>query len=71
MRSLYRMKRYTDGWKSTVKKKIEINIKVDSGKKARRAARAIIGAPKPGQVIQERPLRKKPKYKKSLLAEEQ
>lgn len=47
------------------KKKIVIEIKTDAGKKARRAARAVVGIVKPARVVDERQSEnRKPKHKK-------
>ena len=53
------------------KKKVVVEIKEDSGKKARREARATVGIVKPARVVEERQsVRRKPKHKKDLAGEE-
>ncbi len=48
------------------KKPLIVEIKDDPGKKARREARAIVGAPKPSRALADRTTPKKPKYKKPI-----
>ena len=53
------------------KKKIVIEIKTDAGKKARRAARAVVGIVKPARVVEERQSEnRKVKHKKGIPEEE-
>ena len=53
------------------KKKVFVEIKVDAGKKARRAARVAVGIVKPARVVEERQSeRRKPKHKKGLAEED-
>ena len=50
------------------KKPLIVEIKNDAGKKARREARAVVGAPKPSRPLADRTTPKKPKYKKPITA---
>jgi hypothetical protein len=53
------------------KKKVIVEIKEDTGKKARREARVIVGIVKPGRVVEERQSeRRKPKHKRDLTSED-